>query len=95
MPSAGDPRTNRDTLFVEAARIINVEKLPGEQFAIRLAAPKTAATASPGTFVHIQCDDMIMMRRPLSIMRANSTHGWIEVLYKILGTGLKLSLIHI
>ena len=89
MPPASAPRTNRGTLFVEAARIINVEKLPGEQFAIRLAAPKTAAMASPGTFVHIQCDDMIMMRRPLSIMRANSTHGWIEVLYKILGTGLK------
>jgi len=89
MPSAGASKNNRGTLFVEAARIINVEALPGEQFAIRLDAPKTAATASPGTFVHIQCDNMIMMRRPLSIMRANPNHGWIEVLYKILGKGLK------
>ena len=29
------------------------------------------------------------MRRPLSIMRANRTEGWIELLYKVHGHGLQ------
>jgi dihydroorotate dehydrogenase electron transfer subunit len=29
------------------------------------------------------------MRRPLSIMRANAAEGWIEVLYKVVGIGLR------
>ena len=84
-----EAKINRSTLFVEEARVINVEKLPAEQFVIRLHAPKTAAQSTSGTFVHVQCDEMIMMRRPLSIMRANSKQGWIEVLFKIVGDGLK------
>ena len=29
------------------------------------------------------------MRRPLSIMRADPKSGWIEVLYKVIGDGLR------
>jgi len=43
----------------------------------------------PGSFVHIQCDEGIPMRRPLSIMRADASDGWIEVLFKIVGPGLR------
>jgi dihydroorotate dehydrogenase electron transfer subunit len=42
-----------------------------------------------GSFVHLTCDPSIPMRRPLSIMRANAAEGWIEVLYKVVGTGLR------
>jgi dihydroorotate dehydrogenase electron transfer subunit len=38
--------------------------------------------------VHLAVDPDIPMRRPLSIMRADSSAGWIEVLYKVVGTGL-------
>jgi dihydroorotate dehydrogenase electron transfer subunit len=59
-----------------------------EQFVIRLAAPKCAAHARPGTFAHLTCDASIPMRRPLSIMRADARAGWIELLYKVVGSGL-------
>ncbi len=80
---------NRDTIFIEDALIIDVSEFPGDQFIIRLSAPKCATRATAGSFVHIQCDEAIPMRRPLSIMRANAAEGWIEVLFKIVGEGLR------
>jgi dihydroorotate dehydrogenase electron transfer subunit len=82
-------QSNRGTLFVEDAEIIEVTSFPGEQFITRLAAPNCAAHAVAGSFVHIQCDETIPMRRPLSIMRADAAAGWIEVLFKIVGEGLR------
>lgn len=79
---------NRGTIFIEDAAIITVNEFPGEQFVIRLDAPKCAAQATPGSFVHLQCDTSIPMRRPLSIMRASPSEGWIEVLFKVVGDGL-------
>jgi dihydroorotate dehydrogenase electron transfer subunit len=81
-------RSNRGTLFVEDAEVIAVTSFPGEQFITRLAAPQCAAHAVAGSFVHLQCDQSIPMRRPLSIMRASPSEGWIDVLYKIVGEGL-------
>jgi dihydroorotate dehydrogenase electron transfer subunit len=56
---------------------------------LRLNAPETARRAVAGTFVHIRCDAAIPMRRPLSIMRADPGEGWIEILFKIVGNGLR------
>jgi dihydroorotate dehydrogenase electron transfer subunit len=39
--------------------------------------------------VHLTCDPDVPMRRPLSIQRANVAEGWIEILYKIVGPGLR------
>jgi dihydroorotate dehydrogenase electron transfer subunit len=61
----------------------------GDQFVIRVEAPKCAAHAQPGSFAHITCDPAIPMRRPLSIMRADAKAGWIEMLYKVVGPGLR------
>lgn len=79
---------NRGTIFVEDAVILAVESYPGDQFIQRLRAPRCAASAAPGSFVHITCDPSLPMRRPLSIMRAGD--DWIEILYKIVGQGLRL-----
>jgi len=79
---------NRGTLFVEDGELISSEVFPGRQFIMRIRAPKCAAAAMPGSFVHISCDDSLPMRRPLSIMRASG--DWIEILYKIVGEGLHL-----
>ncbi len=81
-------QSNRGTIFVEDGEILRVDTFPGEQFIVRIRAPKCAAAARPGTFVHITCDESLPMRRPLSIMRAGD--DWIEVLYKIVGNGLRL-----
>jgi len=80
---------NRGTLFVENAEVIVVKTFPGEQFITRLRAPKCAEHAVAGSFIHLQCDETIPMRRPLSIMRAAADEGWIEVLFKIVGEGLR------
>ncbi len=81
---------NRGTLFVEDAEVIAVSTYPGDQFITRLAAPKCAEHAVAGSFIQIQCDESIPMRRPLSIMRTDANAGWIEVLYKVVGEGLRV-----
>lgn len=84
-----DPaRPHRGTIFVEDAEVLSVHKHAGNQFVLRLHSPKCASRATPGSFVHVQCDHTIPMRRPLSIMRANAAEGWIEVLFKVVGEGL-------
>lgn len=79
---------NRGTIFVEDGEVVSVETFPGEQFVMRIRAPRCAAAAEPGSFVHVTCDETLPMRRPLSIMRAGD--DWIEVLYKTVGHGLRL-----
>jgi dihydroorotate dehydrogenase electron transfer subunit len=82
-------REHRDTIFVEDARLLSQQEFPGRQFVIRLHAPKCAAAATPGSFVHLTCDPQLPMRRPLSIMRVDARAGWVEFLYKIVGPGLE------
>jgi dihydroorotate dehydrogenase electron transfer subunit len=82
-------RAHRGTIFVEDAPLLAQQEYPGEQFVIRLGAPKCARAATPGSFAHLTCDPLIPMRRPLSIMRADPKAGWIDILYKIVGPGLE------
>jgi dihydroorotate dehydrogenase electron transfer subunit len=79
---------HRGTIFLEEAPVLSQLAYDAEQFVIRLGAPKCAAHAAPGTFAHLTCDASIPMRRPLSIMRAHPSAGWIEILYKVVGAGL-------
>jgi dihydroorotate dehydrogenase electron transfer subunit len=81
-------REHRQTIPLEDGRLIAREEFPGAQYVLRLEAPRCAARATPGSFVHLSCDDDIPMRRPLSIMRADAGHGWIDVLFKTVGPGL-------
>ncbi len=84
----------RGTIFLEQARVLSQLAYDAEQFVLRLAAPKCAARAQPGSFAHLTCDAAIPMRRPLSIMRADPAAGWIEILYKVLGPGLQALAAH-
>ena len=94
--SAADPATtaqvahpaHRGSICLEDASVLAHEAFDGGQWVLRLQAPRCAARARPGSFVHLRCDDDIPMRRPLSIMRADATAGWIDVLYKVVGAGL-------
>ena len=82
-------RPHRGTIFVEDAELLETRQYPGQQYVIRLRAPKCAAAATPGSFAHLTCDPLLPMRRPLSIMRADAKAGWIDILYKIVGPGLE------
>ena len=85
-------QTNRGSVFLEDARILAVEAHAGQQFILRVQAPRAARRAVPGSFAHVSCDPSVQLRRPLSIMRADADAGWLEFLYKPRGAGLtKLS----
>ena len=80
------PKT-RNTLFVEEAEIISQNNYEDQQYHMVLSCRKISANASPGHFVHMQCDPSIYMRRPMSIMRSDPKNNTIEILYKIHGMG--------
>jgi len=84
------PRSHRGTIFVEDAEVLAQERYEGNQFVLKIRAPRCAQAATAGSFVHLSCDESLPMRRPLSIMRAHPQRGTIEVLYKIVGPGLRL-----
>lgn len=83
-----EAQKNRDSVFVETGDLLSRAAYAGNQYIQRIHAPKCAAAATAGSFVHIACDAELPMRRPLSIMRARD--DWIEVLHKTVGDGLDL-----
>ena len=78
------------TIFVEECEILAHETHPAGQWRLRLHAPRIAARAEPGAFVHLNCDPLLAMRRPMSLMRADAGGGWIDLLYKEVGYGTRL-----
>lgn len=78
---------SRNTLHVEQAELLIHGAYESDQYYMRLHAPLTAQLAKPGSFIHMQCDSELPMRRPMSIMRADKNSGWIELLYKAHGRG--------
>jgi dihydroorotate dehydrogenase electron transfer subunit len=89
-PMTAAKRHNRDTIFVESATVLSHEAFDGDQYILRVSAPLCAAHAGPGSFAHLQCDPQLPMRRPLSIMRVDRSHGWVEFLYRAVGAGTRL-----
>jgi dihydroorotate dehydrogenase electron transfer subunit len=80
--------SHRGSICLEDGRVLGQHAFPAEQYVLRVEAPRCAARAQPGSFVHLTVDDDIPMRRPLSIMRADAREGWIDILYKVVGPGL-------
>jgi len=87
MPTGTSLPDLRNTLYVEDARIIANVQHVGDQFVMRLNAPKTAAHAVPGQFVHVQVSGDRLMRRPISIMLTDADKGTVDMLIKAIGDG--------
>ena len=87
--ASGADRSHRGTIALEDAVLLAHTDCGADQFVMRLAAPRCASRATPGSFVHLSCATDLPMRRPLSIQRANAAAGWIEVLYKVVGVGTR------
>jgi len=83
-------QAHRDTIALESAEILNHQAFDGDQFILRVQAPECAALATAGQFAHLQCEPMLAMRRPLSIMRVGAKQGWVDFLYKAVGEGTRL-----
>jgi len=90
MNTAVANKPHRDTIFVEQAKILLHDHYDGDQHIMQVHAPKIAEHARAGSFAHIQCDPMLPMRRPISIMRVNAKQGMVEFLYKAFGYGTGL-----
>ena len=69
------PGAHRDTIFLEDAVVVAQQAFAGEQYVLRLLAPRCAAAATPGAFIHLTCAPELPMRRPLSIMLRYDTEG--------------------
>ena len=81
---------NNATIHAEQARVLIHESLPADQYLLRLDAPNCAAQVAPGNFIHLSCDrSPYRLKRPFSVMRAAPAEGWIEILYKVVGTGTR------
>lgn len=86
---SGATHARRTTIFVEDAEILAHEAFAARQYVLRVQAPRCARHATPGSFAHLRCDPALPMRRPLSIMRTDPEAGWVEFLYKVVGTGTR------
>ncbi len=82
--------SHRGSIFLEDAEVLSNDAFDGDQFVLRVSAPKLAAAAEPGSFAHIRCNEMLPMRRPMSVMRTDPRSGWAEFLYKRVGEGTGL-----
>ena len=83
-------KLHRGTIAVADAEVLAHVAYPGEQWVLRVRAPALARRARAGSFAHLTCDPALPMRRPLSIMRVSADEGWVEFLYKVVGTGTRL-----
>jgi len=85
-----DNSSKRCKIFEEQAEVLAHVTHPGDQFVMRLHAPKTASSARPGQFVHLRVSDERALRRPISIMLADPDRGTVDLLYKVVGEGTRL-----
>ena len=83
-------RAHRGTIFLEDAEVLANEPRPAGQHILRMRSRTVAARAAPGSFVHLRCGPELAMRRPMSVMRADPSGGWFEVLFKEVGAGTRL-----
>ena len=59
------------TVFEEKSTVIDHQEFREKQFILVLEAPKSSETALPGEFAFVDCGENILLRRPLSYLRAN------------------------
>ncbi|MDQ6965585.1 MAG: dihydroorotate dehydrogenase electron transfer subunit [Mariprofundaceae bacterium] len=79
----------RNTIYEEQAEVQARADYPGEQFILRVKAPKTAAHALPGQFVHIRVSEGRPLRRPISVMLTDPAKGTVDLLFKAIGEGTR------
>ena len=76
------------SIFAENARVLAHDALPASQYLLRLHIPECAQTVQPGNFIHLSCShEKYSLKRPFSVLRRSKDEGWIEILYKVVGSG--------
>ncbi len=76
------------SIFAENARVLAHDALPAAQYLLRLHTPECAKTVQPGNLIHLSCShEKYSLKRPFSVLRSSREGGWIEILYKVVGSG--------
>lgn len=80
------------SVFEVKAEILRAETVGPNIYKMNLWAPEIAGAARVGQFVNIKCSsgNDPLLRRPLTIFRANADAGTVEVVFKVVGTGTTL-----
>lgn len=71
----------------QTATIISNKDEGGGCFRLVLVAPRAAATARPGQFLHIRCGEDTFLRRPISVADADPADGTVTLLIRRIGRG--------
>ena len=77
------------TVFLEA-RLLSQLAHRSSMMTAPLSKNKTLFHTDEWCLAHIQVDKLQPLRRPISIMRVSASEGWVDFLYKRLGTGTSL-----
>jgi len=78
--------------FVGMASVLSQTETQVDHFTVRIAAPEIARACRPGQFLHLLTGETLdpLLRRPISISRANPAEGWVEFIYRVVGVGTHL-----
>ncbi len=102
MPRRGDGTPILDEAVRPAGRGAVIHPMAGEDgevlinepaaqgvYLMRLAAPRISERCQPFQFIQIQTDPRLspFLRRPFSVLRADRSAGWLEVVYDVIGPG--------
>lgn len=74
---------------LEQAVVEDIRPLSPLHFALALRAPRVAAAASPGQFVHVRVAEALdpLLRRPFGISQADPGEGSLRLLVQVVGRG--------
>ncbi len=88
--TSSDFTTSTERPLLERVSVIANDRVLSGVSLVALHAPRVAATARPGNFVHLRITDRtdVLLRRPFSVHRA--TGDTVELLYQVLGPGTRL-----
>jgi len=75
----------------ESATVREHVPIAPEHYLLRVHAPYIAQHAEPGQFVQVRVSPGFdpFLRRPFSISMADPATGWIELVYRVVGSGTK------
>ena len=73
----------------EVAVVQHNEPIAQGIYLMRLYAPRLATACGPAQFLQILTDSGLspFLRRPFSVLRADRTAGWLDLIYDVIGTG--------
>lgn len=77
------------TKTCEIVQVLEHNTIASDVFSLVVAAPKIAAIAQPGQFVHIRLADRLdlLLRRPFSIADCDVNKGTLTIIYRVVGKG--------